>query len=94
MFLNHFEPVLITKDILKKLGFTFLSKNKFQYEPFNKYIISINEKGNFDIALYDPLLDIGLHIRELGYVHTLQNIYKANHEVNLSFKKIKITIKN
>ena len=87
IFLDHFEPILLTKSIVKKVGFIKLTQNEYIIEDFQKYILNINESGGFDLIHYNKNKDIGIKICEIKYLHLLQNILKCNHNFVLKLKK-------
>lgn len=71
IFLNHFEPILITKDNIKKLGFHKLITS-YTIEGTESYNVYFIEKGLVRIRF------IGQDIVELKYIHELQNNFYWN----------------
>jgi hypothetical protein len=97
MFLDHFEPVLLTKDILKRLGFiTYTDKSKLIHSECDKFYIYIHKNKSFEVYLYfkendtsDNYYqeDIDSALTEVKYLHDLQNIFKINRNFALKLKK-------
>lgn len=86
MFLDHFEPILITKDNVKKLGFHKLITS-YTIEGAESYNIYFVEKGLVRVRL------IGQDINELKYIHELQNNLYCNTRKKAIFNK-KNNLKN
>lgn len=85
VFLNHFEPILITKDNIKKLGF---------HKLITSYSIDEGEY-NLDI-ITNGLVKVRIHgqeITEIKYIHELQNNFYWNTRKKLIFNK-KNNLKN
>ena len=97
MFLDHFEPILITKDILKRLGFiTYTDKQKLIHSECDKFIIYIHKNKSFEVYLYFKendttdnynQEDVDSALTEVEYLHDLQNIFKINRKFVLKLKK-------
>lgn len=81
LFLDHFEPILITKDSIKKLGF---------YKLINAYTIEGEEAYHvyFEKALA-RITFIGQDITKLKYIHELQNNLYWNTRKKATFNKKK-----
>ena len=81
VFLNHFEPILITKDNVKKLGFhKLITSYTIGEEDYNLDFI---ENGLARIRIN------GFNITELKYIHELQNNLYWNTRKKLTFKNKK-----
>lgn len=97
MFLDHFEPILITKDVLKRLGFiTYTDKSKLIHSECNKCIVYIDKNKYFEVYLYSKKNDntnnyyqegIDFPIDNVKFLHEVQNIYKINAKFALKLKK-------
>lgn len=82
VFLNHFEPILITKENIKKLGFHKLIE-AYTIEGQEAYHVYFIEKGLVRIRF------IGQDITELKYIHELQNNLYWNTRKKTTFNKKK-----
>lgn len=88
LFLDHFEPIMINSDSLKLLGF-HKSGQEFSHRNLVNYYLTQEQNSKYMLWEINNTTLIGTLIREVEYVHTLQNLYKINKEVDLILKKTK-----
>ncbi len=82
MFLDHFEPILISKETIKRLGFNKLITS-YTLDGFEDLNLDFLENGLCSLRFN------GFEISKLNYIHELQNSYNCIKRKSLSFKKTK-----
>lgn len=85
VFLDHFEPILITTKILTKLSFNKAIKG-YSHDEVSEYSIS-QISGCFYISESNEITECSHIISEVKYLHDLQNIFKINRKFVLKLKK-------
>lgn len=85
MFLDHFEPILLTDKILSKLNLYKLNKS-YGHTEVPEYSI-VKEASNYVVLNENGIYEYPTRIREVKHLHSLQNIYSINKNIILKLKK-------
>ncbi len=85
MFLDHFEPILVTIKILNKLNFNKIG-NVYRHDEVLEYSVS-QLSGCFYVLDSNEITECSHTVREVKYLHDLQNTFKINRKFVLKLKK-------
>jgi hypothetical protein len=82
--IEELKPIPITLELLDKLGFTIENKPNGDIEySYKEYRYSLIYKENYDGYLF---CDDDIVLRDLEFIHELQNIYFALIQIEIKLK--------
>jgi len=78
-FQDIYSPIPLTEDWLKKFGFKQMRESEYTFDTYELNDVKLWQKTNYEFFFEYS------HI-EIKYVHSLQNLYFALTEKELTFK--------
>lgn len=98
-------PITLTPEILQALGFEDCGDIVYRADPFRRWVLHnvIDGTSNFEVHqyksgtwVYSIDIDENMHLPNIKYLHTLQNMFflHAGYDLQLDFTKLGAVIKN